>query len=262
MVFYFGVVLSCFLVFIDVGLFLTQAIAGWHLTEVAESLASWGSEDPQNVMRQVRICPDMSIIFNCPRWFDSQPSGYVMIQYDSCVHIESTPHVSIASFRISSPNRLDLESIDVGWFNTSSRIIQYKTHTVYSSFTVIFSQSFIVIIIQSYLFLFILVHSYSLTYSICIICYPTLSCLFVVSCIRMFILNYYSSSNFVYVQKIFRSKLVSFTPGGTITRCWSSATCSEPWTMKNREVCAQPAIQHLNENIKRFQDTRIKVDKI
>lgn len=78
----------------------------------------------------------------------------------------------------------------------------------------------------------------------------------------MFILNYYSSSNFVYVQKIFRSKLVSFTPGGTITRCWSSATCSEPWTMKNREVCAQPAIQHLNENIKRFQDTRIKVDKI
>lgn len=32
--------------------------------------------------------------------------------------------------------------------------------------------------------------------------------------------------------------------------------------MKNREVCAQPAIQHLNEDIKRFQDTQIKADKI
>lgn len=156
MVFYFGVVLSCFLVFIDVGLFLTQAIAGWHLTEVAESLASWGSEDPQNVTRQVRICPDMSIIFNCPRWFDSQPSGYVMIQYDSCVHIESTPHVSIASFRISSPNRLDLESIDVGWFNTSSRIIQYKTHIF-----VIHSHIFVVIHSHYHSVLFILVHSCS-----------------------------------------------------------------------------------------------------
>lgn len=84
----------------------------------------------------------------------------------------------------------------------------FNTRHIYDSFTVIFSQSFIVILIQSYSFLFILVQSYSLTYSIC---YPTLSCLFVVSCIRMFILNYYSSSNFVYVQKIFRSKLVSFT---------------------------------------------------